>query len=295
MAEKDSKKWVGTTFGNRWMHQSLTWMLRYVDVRLVYAFMALCVVPICLLVLPSRKSVYHFFRKHISYSPLRSALMTYVNHVLFGTVVIDRFAMYAGRKFHIDIDGYEHFEHCAKCCEAFVQLSAHVGNYELAGYSLVAKDKPFNALVFAGEKETVMQNRNRLFANRHVHMIPICQDMSHLFEIDRVLQDGETLSMPADRILGSSKSLQLPFMGGEVRLPMGPFSVATMRGLDVLAVNVMKTGCKRYKVYVTPLDYSKDVSRSQQVKAVAKAYLDELERVIRLHPAQWYNYYEYWV
>jgi predicted LPLAT superfamily acyltransferase len=295
MAEKESRKWAGTTFGNRWMHQSLTWMLRYIDIRIIYGFMAVFIIPICLLILPSRRHIYSYFRRRIGCSLIKSVWQTYVNHVLFGTVVIDRFAMYAGRKFQIEIEGYEIFERCAKRYEAFIQLSAHVGNYELAGYSLAAKDKPFNALVYAGEKETVMVNRNRLFTDCHIKMIPVRPDMSHLFEIDRALRNGETLSMPADRIFGSSKSLQLSFLGGDVKLPLGPFTVATMRSLDVISVNVMKIGYNRYKVYVASLDYPKEASRKQQIDMLAKAYLKELERIVRLHPTQWYNYYEYWI
>lgn len=67
---------------------------------------------------------------------------------MFAQVVIDRFAMYAGRHFHVDIEGMEYFQELAARPEAFVQLSAHVGNYELAGYTLVSDKKRLNALVF---------------------------------------------------------------------------------------------------------------------------------------------------
>ena len=103
------RNWAGTTYGNGWMHKWLIRMLRYSDVRLWYAFVAVCVVPVCLLVNPAQKIIYRYFRKRWHYSKVRAALATYRNFYLFAQVVIDKFAMYAGKHFNIEIKGYEHF------------------------------------------------------------------------------------------------------------------------------------------------------------------------------------------
>lgn len=288
------RNWAGTTYGNGWMHKWLIRMLRYSDVRLWYAFVAVCVVPVCLLVNPAQKIIYHYFRKRWHYSKVRAALATYRNFYLFAQVVIDKFAMYAGKHFNIEIVGNEHFLALASREEGFVQLSAHVGNYEIAGYSLVAEKKRFNALVFGGEKASVMKNRNKMFANTNINMIGIDAGMSHLYEINSALANGEIVSMPGDRIFGSEKSIETDLLGATAHLPAGPFRVATMRGLDCLAVNVMKTGAKSYRIYVSPLIYNKQAPRPEQVRGLADSYARELERIITMYPEQWYNYFEFW-
>lgn len=276
------------------MHRWLIKMLRWTDVRLIYGFSNIFIVPVCLVLCKSRGIIYRYFRERFGYGPLKAAWWTYKNHCRFSEAVIDKFAMYAGRKFDIDVEGYEHFLHLAEQPEGFVMLSAHVGNYEIAGYTLVAKKKPINALVYFGEKQTVMQNREMMFASTNIRMISVKSDMSHLFEIDHILQNGETLSMPADRILGSPKAIEAEFLGAKARFPQGPFSVTAMRGLDVLAVNVMKTSWKHYRVYVTPLVYDKGAPRKAQTAELSRAYVGELERIVRLYPEQWYNYYAFW-
>ncbi len=288
------RNWAGTTYGNGWMHKWLIRMLRYSDVRLWYAFVAVCVVPVCLLVNPAQKIIYHYFRKRWHYSKVRAALATYRNFYLFAQVVIDKFAMYAGKHFNIEIVGNEHFLALASREEGFVQLSAHVGNYEIAGYSLVAEKKRFNALVFGGEKASVMKNRNKMFANTNINMIGIDADMSHLYEINSALANGEIVSMPGDRIFGSEKSIETDLLGATAHLPAGPFRVATMRGLDCLAVNVMKTGAKSYRIYVSPLIYNKQAPRPEQVRGLADSYARELERIVTMYPEQWYNFFEFW-
>jgi predicted LPLAT superfamily acyltransferase len=67
-----------------------------------------------------------------------------------------------------------------------------------------------------------------------------------------------------------------------------------MRGLDCLAVNVMKTGAKSYRIYVTPLTYDKQAPRAEQVRGLADSYARELERIVTMYPEQWYNYFEFW-
>jgi predicted LPLAT superfamily acyltransferase len=287
-------QWTGTTYGNGWMHKWLVRILRWTDVRIIYAFTAVFIVPVCLVLNESRSIIYRYFRQRQGYGVWRSVWHTFVNHFLFSQIVIDRFAMYAGKKFNVEMEGYDHFLQLAKQEPGFIQLSSHIGNYEIAGYTLVAEYKPFNALVYYGEKESVMHGREQMFSDTNIKMIPVSNDMSHLFMIDNALQNGETVSLPADRIFGSQKTISVPFLGKPADFPLGPFSVATMRGLDTLAVNVMKTSLKGYKIYITPLHYSKEAPRKQQMEELATAYVKELERMVKRYPDQWYNFFDFW-
>ncbi len=289
-----SKEWAGTTYGNGLMHKWLIRMLRVIDVRIIYAFTSVFVIPVCLIVNPSRRIIYRYMRQRQRFGRLKSAWLTYRNHCIFGQAVIDKFAMYAGKRFKIEIDGIEHFRKLSSQPEAFVQLSAHIGNYELAGYSLKADLKPLNALVFYGEKESVMQGRESMFVDKNIRMIAVRPDMSHLFAINAALSEGETVSLPADRIFGSEKSLEVELLDAKAKIPLGPFSLATMRGLDVITVNVMKNGTRRYKIYVTRLEYDKSAHRNEQISQLSKHYIAELERMLKMYPEQWYNYFEFW-
>ena len=303
-----NNNWAGTTYGNEWMHRWLIRLLRHIDTRVLYVFVAVFVIPVCLMLNPSRGIIYRYFRQRIGYGRLKSAWKTYVNHCLFGQVVVDKFAMYAGKKFDIVVEGDERFTELTKQQEGFMLLSAHIGNYEIAGYTLVSKEKRLKALVFAGEKASVMRNRNKMFAQTNTDMIAIRPDMSHLFEIDKALTDGEIVSMSADRINGSPKFIEHDFLGAspaehasdaesygaKAKFPLGPFAIATARSVNVLAVNVMKSSLRGYKIYVTPLHYDKSAPRQEQIKQLSDAYVSELERLVRKYPTQWYNYFDFW-
>lgn len=278
------------------MHRQLMNVLQFMDVRILYAFVAVFIMPVCLLLNTnhSRTTAYHYFRRRQGYGRWKAAWSTYVNHCLFAQVVIDRFAMFAGKRFKVEIEGNEAFEKLEKQPDGFMMLSSHIGCYEIAGCSLASSHKRYNALVYGGEKATVMAGRMSRFSHNNIVMIPVMPDMSHLFKVNEALVNQEIVSMPADRVVENSKTLKIRFLDAEAQFPMGPFSVATMRGLDVLAINVMKTSAKAYRVYITPLAYDKSAPRKLQMQQLAQSYVGELERRIRQYPRQWYNFYEFW-
>ena len=288
-------KWKGTTYGNGWMHKWLIRMLRAINVRVLYAFTFLFIVPPTLIInRKATKATYHFYKTAFRLGWLRACWMTIKNHCAFSQVVIDKFAMYAGKKFKITISGMETFQELVNSPKGFIQLSAHIGNYELAGYSLVSKTKRFNALVFGGEKESVMHNRNKLFEANNIRMIPMQEDMQHLFTIDKALEDGEILSMPADRVFGSQKAFIIDFFGYPAKFPQGPFILASMKEVPTLFVAVMKTGVTKYHIYIEKLVSQSGGNLRENAKILAENYVRSLESMVRSYPAQWYNYFNIW-
>lgn len=282
------------TYGSGWMHRWLVRLLRVIDVRFLYVFADIFVVPVCLIINDSRRTSFFFYHDILGYGYFSAVWNVYLNHCSFAHIVLDRFAMYAGRRFDVTVEGLEDFNCLAERDEGFLHLSSHIGNYEIAGYTLVSERKTINAVVFEHEKESVMSNRSRMFGRTNIRMIALRQDMSHLYEIDSAICRGEIVSFPTDRCSGGSRYVELPFLGRPARFPQGPFSVATMRGTDVLAVNVMKESWKRYRIYVTPLDYDRTLPRRQQMEHLSAAYVVELERMVRLYPRQWFNFYDFW-
>lgn len=234
----------------------------------------------------ARKDIYGFYRKGMKYSKLKSAWMAYKNHCAFSQVVIDRFAMYAGKKFKIDVAGFAEFKQLSEQPGGFIQISSHIGNYEIAGYSLETKGKRFNALVFGGEKESVMSNRSKLFSCNNIRMIPMREDMSHLFEINRALTEGEILSMPADRIFGSQKAFNVNFLGTEAKFPQGPFQLAAVKNVPMLFVSVMKSGAKSYAAKVIRIDTDITGATKEKAEKLARRYVAMLEETVKEHPAQ---------
>lgn len=313
-------QWSGKTDGRPWMQRTLIAWLRVVDIRLLYGIMGLVIPFYMLFCHRAYLASYHFFRRRIGESPLRSFFHVYLSQYHLGQVVLDRFAVYAGRHFDIEIENFALFQTLSAAPGGFLQLSSHVGNYELAGYTLMAKDKPLNALVFSGETEIVMRGRNQVFAEHNIRMIPVQEDLSHIFMLSNALRDGEIVSMPGDRIFGSQKSVECNFLGAPALFPLGPFALAVQREVPVLTVFVMKESTWKYRIFIDRLDTCREMdaastkagpvqnaettdvktsgkpeqNRRQRMEELARRFAHRLEQMVKRYPTQWYNFYEFW-
>ena len=248
-------EWQGRTDGNRWMQQQLINCFRFLSLHIYYMGVAV-VVPFYMLFGKGFKPSYGFYRKRFGWSALKSFWWSYKNHYRFGQVMIDRFARYAGKTFTLTTENLELYNELEQGDDAFVMLSAHVGNYE---------------------------------------MIPVGNGMNHLFAINEVLTTGQILSMTADRRFGSEKAVVCRFFGADALFPLGPFATIAQRDVPTLVVLVVKTGIKRYHAVVKRLPMpDSHLPRKERIRQLAQAYADELERVVRQHPEQWFNFFSIW-
>lgn len=292
MESEGKRLWQGRTDGSPLMLRMLVRLLRHVGVRAVYP-VAACFVPFYMIFNRSGyRASYGLFRSRLGMGAWKSFRMCWLNHYRFAQVIVDRFAMYAGRRFDVEMDGYEEFVRLNEADGGFMMLNSHVGSFELAGYTLTSDRKRINALVFGGENDSVMHGREGMFSRTNVRMIPISSDMSYLFVLSGALASGEIVTMSADRCFPGSRTLRLNFMGKEASFPQGPFALAVSREVPLLAVFVIKISAKAYKVFVRRLQPDSRCPDPQ--RSLAEAFVPVLEDIVRRYPEQWFNFYDFW-
>ena len=287
-------EWSGKTDGLPWMQHSLIFLFHIFPLWLLYGCMALVVPFYMIFGRKGYKAMYRLFRRKFGYGIWKSFGYVYINHFRFGQVILDRFGVYAGKKYHFLSEGQEIMDEMEKLDDGMVLLSSHVGNYEIAGYSLKPKRKRFNALVYAGETATVMENRQRLLAQNNMRLILVKEDLSHLFELNAAIENGEIVSMPADRVFGSQKYVECEFFGEKAHFPMGAFALAAQKNVSVLAIFVMKEGMRTYHAYVREVKCDRQLKIREQIGQLAQGYASEIEKIVRKYPTQWFNYFDFW-
>jgi len=277
------------------MQRTLVKLFRFLPLPLAYACMAPVIPFYMLFDRRGYKASYRFFRHRIGRGPLHSFLSVYANEFRMGQIVVDRFAFYAGRSFKMEGDEMPVFNRLAEAEPGFVQLGSHTGNFELVGYQL-RSIKKMGVLVFSGETETVMQQRAAVFSRSNIEMVPVSDDLSHLFRLNEILRDGGIVSMPGDRLFGSQKRFSCLFFGEPAPFPAGPFMLAAQRSAPIVAVFVMKEGVRRYRVFVRQLgtELDPDLPSRKRAEAMAQGFAACLENVVRQYPTQWFNFYDFW-
>lgn len=284
----ETKEWQGTTHGSKWMLETLIAWLRHTSLYLPYCCMGVIILFYMLFNHKGYAASYGFFHHRLAMNPLKAFRHVYLNHFRFGQIIIDRFAMYAGHRFQIEIDHPELFDELEQQESGFIQLSAHIGNYELAGYSLTPRRKNIYVLVYGGEKETVMQSRSQILSEHRVSMVPISPDMSHIFILNKALQSGDIVSMTADRLFDSMRSIICDFLGAKAKFPIGPFAIASQRKVPILTAFIIKTGTKSYKIHLHRLN-------GTDKDTLAQNYVNVLETIVLQYPTQWFNFYNFWI
>jgi predicted LPLAT superfamily acyltransferase len=294
-----SRKWKGYTGGSFWGQWGLIILFKLADVRLGYYLMALVIPFYILFSHKAYRAILHYFQKQCGYSKWKSFVKTYRNHFVFGQVILDRFAVFAKGKnrFEVEIIGNEHVVRLTNSEKGFIIAGSHIGNFEIAGYLFHSDKKKMNVLVYPGETMVVQKNRTGILGNNNIHLIPVLNDMSHLFTVNAALQKGEIVSMPCDRNFGSAKSVECDFLNGKADFPIGAFALATHFNVEVLSVFVIKKTSKKYNVYVKPVEITAEnssLTNREKITQYVYAFVKEMENVVRQYPEQWFNYYEFW-
>lgn len=285
--------WPGRTDGTPWMQRSLIAVFRVLPLWLLYGVLPF-VVPFYMLFGKGFAPMYRFFREGFGYGKWKAFWSVYANHYRFGQVILDRFGVYAGKRFEYHVEGQPLSDELELRPEGFIQLSAHVGNYEMSGYSVVSRHKKFYAVFYAGETETIMKNRKSVFAKHNIDMILVKEDLSHLFALNSALENGDIVSMMADRVFGSQKSVECQFLSKTVKLPVGPFSLAVQKNVPILVVFVMKLSLKHYRIVIQKLTYNSEGTKQERIAQMAQTFASMLEEMVRQYPTQWFNYFDFW-
>lgn len=294
MEQTAQRQWQGKTDGTPWMHRALISMFKFVPLPIMYFFMSFAIPYYLIAHGKARKAIYHYFRKHLGYSPLSASLRTIANHYVFGAIVMDKFASYAGVKFKVEVENMDIFNNLASSDKGFLMLTAHVGNNEICGYSLAAP-KRMNVLAYGGEEETISQNRSRMLTSNNIRLVPTDADMEYLFVIRNALEDGEILSLHADRVFGSNKTVTANLLGSPAELPFGPFAISAMSDVTAITMFAVKKSMRRYKIFIDRVKSgSEEASIVDRVAVMAQSYCDNLGEALRKQPNQWFNYYEFW-
>ena len=180
-------------------------------------------------------------------------------------------------------------------------LTAHMGNYDIAA-PLFARHFPRPVhIVRAPERQAQFQNMQREhFDNvRNERFQILYNDSDDQFlgvELARILSRGEFVAIQGDRVVFDVASVNAPYPESEkqLRIPNGPFVLASISGAPILPLFVVRTGHRRYRVVVhPPILLNPDRStREQSMKSAADDWINVLSSIIGQYWEQWFVFEE---
>jgi lauroyl/myristoyl acyltransferase len=169
-----------------------------------------------------------------------------------------------------------------------VSVTAHVGNWEMAGRLLAGRTRRRTHVVVAPEAVAGLERWVRRDGDgvRFVARGPVSVGV----ELVAALRRGEVVALQGDRALGTQGDVLIPFFGRPAPFPLGPFILARAAAAPVVAAFCLLEPDDRYAVSIAP---PITVERGEEADA-ARRWVGVLEEVVREHPTQWFNFFDVW-
>lgn len=246
--------------------------------------------------LQSSKIIYSYFRRRHHFNRIKSILKIYKNYYYLGQSLLDKMVVFAGlnNQFTFHFDGIENLKEIVAMGKGGILLSAHVGNWEMAGHHLEHLNTKINIVMFDGEHEKIKKYLEQL-GRKNFKVIVIKEDMSHVYGVGAALANKELVCMHADRFLEGNKTMSLNLLGSEALFPVGPFLLAAGFNVPVALVYAFKETTYHYHYFGSQLvQRSEGEAKSDFAIRLANFYVSDLEKKIMRYPEQWYNYYHFW-
>jgi predicted LPLAT superfamily acyltransferase len=290
------KNWSGKTQGGNFGQKSIYYYFRYGSLRAIYGLLFF-IIPFYMIFSRKGYRVSAWYAQNcFQYKSWKIPFFVFRNFYAFGTVFLDRFALFGNpkRKFRFTIENNHEFLELISQPEGFLIAGAHLGNYEILSYSLKQSEKKIYPILYGDEAKVFQQQRSRFFEQNNLEPIILTNDGSHIFEINNALKKGEIVSMPADRTMENMKTITVDFLGKTAPFPAGIFHLSATYNIPVLTIFAVKESYRHYKIFIQKLMPPVSGTKEEKALCLCSEFVKSLEKTVLQYPEQWYNFYPFW-
>ena len=288
--------WHGKSKGTPLGYRIFVWVLKSFGVLPAYFLLRFVAFYYFCFSWKGSRQVYNLYRNKLRYSRFNAVAMIYKNYYLLGQSLIDKVVVMAGikNKFSFDFDGEENLRKIATLQKGGILLSAHIGNWDIAGHLFKRLETPINIVLYDGEHEQIKQYLDGVTGKRSVNIIVIKNDLSHIYAISDAFTRNELVCMHADRFIEGNKTMTADFLGEQARFPMGPFLLASKFKVPVSFVFAVKENKQHYHFFASSIKDYNNPDKQIVMKDMLDDFVKEIEQKLRQYPEQWFNYYNFW-
>ena len=288
--------WQGKSKGTTLGYRIFVWILKNFGVVPAYWLLRFVALYFWLFSYKSSKPLFDYFHHKMGYGTSKSLAMLYKNYYLFGQTLIDKVVVMAGirNKFTYHFDGEENLHKIAALKKGGLLLSAHLGNWEIAGHLFERLGTRINIVMYDGEHQQIKNYLEQVTGKRNMNIIVIKDDISHIYAINEAFKNNELVCMHADRFVEGNKSIIGTFLGETARFPLGPFVLAATFKVPVSYVFAFKESSRHYHLSASDMKEYNTGSKSAIIEEILHEFIGQLENKVKQYPEQWFNYYNFW-
>ncbi len=296
----DKNKWNGQSKGKVFGFKILGFILNTFGLRPAYFILRFVAFYYFLFSRPNKYIKQYFMTAH-GFTFFRARMAVYKNNFLLAQTIIDKVAIMSGESDAIKTrskNGH-YLDEVVAIGKGGILVSAHLGNWEVAGQGLNRLGTAFNILMYTNEKKEVKEYMDGVMTKKKINIISIDDESkSHIIELHKAFSDNELVVMHGDRYREGAKTFTTNFFGKPAKFPAGPFIMAAKFGVPLCIVFAVKINKFTYEFStVKPIQVQRvrgEKELEQVCNNLLQKYVGELELMVKAHPHQWFNYYDFW-
>lgn len=212
----------------------------------------------------------------------------------YSEVMLDRLylRLRGGKGFTIEFPDTRRVRDALQLKKGVILLSAHVGNWEVAGRFFGRLGAPVSVVMFENERQEIRELYGRLSREGELPFERIFSNdpLDTILRIRCGLARNHIIVMHGDRTV--SGGFRVPFFGEYALFPDAPYRIAAAIGAPVVSAFCVQRGMSRYLVRASP-HFTVENTKTG-IETACMRYAAELESVVRAHSYQWYNFYDFW-
>jgi predicted LPLAT superfamily acyltransferase len=221
----------------------------------------------------------------------------------FASTVHDRAYLLNDRfdLFHIDIVQADAVDAALAEGRGAFLVGAHFGSFEVlraVTRSAAAEGRRYDVTMAMYAANALRINAALAALAPHAaHRIIALGEPDAMLRVQETLDDGGLVGFLADRAVGDTGVIHVPFLGSPAPFPLGAFRLAAVLRRRVLLMQGVYLGGDRYRVSFAPLADFSNVERAERdaaIRAAVLRYAAALEASCRAHPTNWFNFFDFW-
>lgn len=290
--------WTGRTRGGYFGNWFFVQLIRGFGVWPAYLWLVFVAAYFTVASRPSYRASADYLQRLFGRLPWwQRPLLVYRHFLANGVTLVDRLAVLMGRRqIACVFEGEELFKPHLEQRRGIILVGAHVGCWELGGHFLGRFDIPVNLVVIERELAGIQRLLDSVTGGKRFRILTADDNPLRSVPILAALRRGEIVALLGDRSFGGA-DVEVSFLGGQVRLPVGPYRLAAASGAPLFHVFVVREKLGRYRfVAFPPESVSREEIRSDRDAAQTRVqrYAERLETLVRQYPFQWANFFPYW-
>ena len=224
------------------------------------------------------------------------------HHLLtFAEVTLDRAYFLSGRHagFEVHRHGSAEIRELHARGQGAILVGAHFGSFEAMRTVARSHQIPVAVVVHtdnARRMKAVLDSvEDPSMRTEVVGIDP--RDPGHVFQVKDLVESGRMVALLGDRVGLTERAVTVEFLGRPVRVPTGPYVLASVLRCPLAMVFGVYTRPNRYDLHLEVLADPVKLprrAREEAMRAYAQRFMDRLTEHLRGAPLNWFNFYAYW-